>query len=219
MIKYFKVSIAFFNQLLFCDYIIIPILTFKSYLSTKAIRMKATLLASAWIILLVSCKEVSFKVPQPVGVKPLSEIPSSLQGQYLSIDAGTGEESDTLIIESWGYHFKDKDDNDWLGKGQISDSLVVKFYNDYYFVNFRSGEQWILRLIHQRPHGGIEFLSIDIQDETKRKEILKTISKEMSVKEIHKDEDTFYQISPTRAQLMKLINEGLFTGSGLSKIN
>lgn len=180
--------------------------------------MKAFLIASAWILLLASCKEVSFKVPQPVGVKPLATLPSSLQGAYLSIDDGTGEVSDTLIIESWGYHFKDKDEKDWLGKGQISDSLVVKFYEGYYFVNFKSGDQWVLRLIHQKPHGGIEFLSIDIQDETKRKEILKTISKEMAIKEIHKDEDTFYQIAPTRIQLMKLIKQGLFTGSELSKI-
>lgn len=180
--------------------------------------MKAILIGSAWAFLLVSCKEVSFKVPQPVGIKALTEIPTSLQGHYLAVDEGTGEESDTLIIESWGYYFKDKNDKDWLGRGQISDSLVVKFYEGYYFVNFKSGDQWVLRLIHQKPHGGIEFLSIDIQDETKRKEILKTISKKMSIKEIHKDEDTFYQIAPSRAQLMELIHQGLFTGSELSKI-
>lgn len=180
--------------------------------------MKTIVLVCAWALLLVSCKEVSFKVPQPVGIKPLTEIPPSLQGHYLAIDEGTGEESDTLVIKSWGYHFKDKNDKDWLGRGQISDSLVVKFYEDYYFVNFKSGDQWVLRLIHQVPRGGIEFLSIDIQDETKRKEILKMISKKMPIKEIHKDEDTFYQIAPTRPQLMALIKEGLFTGTELSKI-
>ena len=180
--------------------------------------MKAILIVFVWALLLVSCKEVSFKVPQPVGIKPLNEIPKGLQGNYIAVDQLTGEESDTLIIESWGCHFKGKIDKDWLGRGQLSDSLVVKFYKDYYFVNFKSGDQWVLRLIHQKSHGGIEFLSIDIQDETKRKEILKTISKEMNIKEIHKDEDTFYQIAPTRSQLMDLIKQGLFTGSELSKI-
>lgn len=180
--------------------------------------MKTVLLALTWISLLVSCKEVSFKVPQPVGINPLSEIPASLQGNYLSRSEESGEDSDTLIIESWGYHFKDKEDNDWLGSGHLSDSLVIKFYQNYYFVNFKSGDQWVLRLVKQKPHGGIEFLSIDIQDETKRKEILKAISKKMSVKEIHLDEDTFYQIAPTQAQLMDLIQQGLFTGSELSKI-
>lgn len=180
--------------------------------------MKTICLPIACILLLVSCKEVSFKVPQPAGIKPLTEIPTSLQGQYLSQNEGTSADSDTLIIESWGYHFKDKNDNDWLGRGQISDTLVVKFYEDYYFVNFKSDGQWVLRLIKQKPHGAIEFLAIDIQDDIKRKDILKTISKKMSIKEIHRDEDTFYQISPTRDQLMNLIKQGLFTGSELSKI-
>lgn len=181
--------------------------------------MKSILIACVWVLLLVSCKEVSFKEPQPEGIKSLAEIPSALRGQYLSIDEGTGEASDTLIIESWGYHFKDKEDKDWLGRGQISDSLVIKFYNNYYFVNFKSGDQWVLRLVKQKSNGGIEFLSIDIQDETKRKNILKTISKKMEIKEIHKDDDTFYQIEPTRAQLMQLIKEGLFTGATLNKIS
>jgi hypothetical protein len=141
-----------------------------------------------------------------------------LQGHYLSYDEITGEESDTLIIESWGYHFKDKNDNDWLGAGHLSDSLVVKFYKNYYFINFKSGDQWVLRLIRQKSYGGIEFLSIDIQDDAKRKDILKKISKELEIKEIHRGEDTFYQIAPTSDQLMKLIDKGFFKGSELSKI-
>lgn len=168
--------------------------------------------------LLVACKEVSFKEPQPAGVKPLQEIPESLRGYYLSYDDRTGEESDTLIIESWGYHFKDKEDNDWLGRGHISDSLVVKFYKDYYFVNFKSGNQWVLRLIRQKSYGGIEFLSIDIQDDASRKEILRKIGRKLKIKEVHRGEDTFYQIAPTPQQLIELIEDGFFTGPELSKI-
>ena len=180
--------------------------------------MKTTLLILSWDMLLASCKEVSFVVPQPEGVARLKEIPLALQGHYLSYDEITGEASDTLIIESWGYHFKDKKDDDWLGSGHLSDSLVVKRYKDYYFVNFKSGNQWVLRLVRQNPSGGIAFLSIDIQDDARRKDILKKISKETTIKEIHRGEDTFYQISPTPAQLMRLIEEGFFTGSKLDKI-
>jgi hypothetical protein len=180
--------------------------------------MRTALLILFWAFLLAACKEISYQTPQPAGIKPLTEIPLSLQGHYLSYDEITGEESDTLIIESWGYHFKDKNDNDWLGAGHLSDSLVVKFYKNYYFINFKSGDQWVLRLIRQKSYGGIEFLSIDIQDDAKRKEILKRISKEITIKEVHRGEDTFYQIAPTPAQLMKLIDKGLFTGSELSKI-
>ncbi len=180
--------------------------------------MRTPLLILSWALLLASCKEVSFKPPQPIGIKSLDEIPATLQGHYLSYDEITGEKSDTLIIESWGYYFKDKKDDDWLGGGHLSDSLVVKSYKDYYFANFKSGDQWVLRLIHQKSFGGIEFLSINIQDDTKRKDILKKISKEMTIKEIHRGEDTFYQIDPTPTQLMKLIDKGFFTGPELSKI-
>ncbi len=180
--------------------------------------MRATFLTIIWASLLISCKEVSFTEPQPAGIAPLKEIPRNLQGQYLSYDEITGDESDTLIIESWGYHFKDKHDDDWLGGGHLSDTLVVKFYQNNYFVNFKSGDQWVLRLINQKSYGAIQFLSIDIQDDAKRKEKLRKISKKLSVKEIRDNEDTYYQIKPTPAQLMELIKEGYFTGPELSKI-
>lgn len=180
--------------------------------------MRICSLFAFWLILLISCKEVSFTEPQPAGIAPLKEIPKNLLGQYLSYDEITGDESDTLIIESWGYHFKDKEDDDWLGSGHLSDTLVVKFYQNYYFVNFKSGDQWVLRLINQKPHGGIQFLSIDIQDDARRKEMLRKVSKKLSVKEIRYNEDTYYQIQPTPAQLMELIKAGYFTGPELSKI-
>ncbi|MFZ1807363.1 MAG: hypothetical protein WAU36_09090 [Cyclobacteriaceae bacterium] len=180
--------------------------------------MRTTLLILFWALLLASCKEFSFKTPQPAGIKALTEIPSALQGHYLSFDEISGDESDTLIIEAWGYHFKDTNDKDWLGAGHLSDSLVVKFYKNYYFINFKSGDQWVLRLIRQKSYGGIEFLSIDIQDDAKRKEILKKMGKEVAIKEIHRGDDTYYQIAPTPDQLMKLIDKGFFTGSELSKI-
>lgn len=129
-----------------------------------------------------------------------------------------GENTDTLIVESWGYHFSDSKQKDWLGKGVLSDSLVVKFYKDYYFVNFRTGDQWVLRLIKQKPDGSIQFMSIRIGDDAKRKDILKKLSKRFTVKEIQRKDDTFYQINPTRDQLMQLIAEGLFEGDELRKL-
>jgi hypothetical protein len=165
-----------------------------------------------------SCKEVSFKEPQPTGITSLKSIPENLRGWYQGGDNNTKEDTDTLIIESWGYHFKDKDDKDWLGKGTLSDSLVIKFYQDYYFVNFRSGNQWVLRLVRQKANGTIEFLSIDIEDDAKQKEMLRKMSKKFKVTEIKKESDTFYQIAPTKEQLMQLIQEGYFTGIELHKI-
>ena len=169
-------------------------------------------------LFLSSCKEVSFKEPQPAGIAALNTIPEKLHGWYQAGDKVDKKDTDTLIVESWGYRFKDKDDKDWLGQGTISDSLVIKFYQDYYFVNFRSGNQWVLRLIKQKPSGAIDFLTIDIGDDAKRAEMLKKMSKKFKVTEVKKESDTFYQINPSKDQLMQLIKEGYFTGVELSKI-
>lgn len=171
----------------------------------------------SWSLLLYSCKEVSFREPQPAGVASLAEIPKLLHGYYVAIGE-KGNDTDTLIVESWGYHFRDTKEKDWLGKGVISDSLVIKSYQNYYFVNFRTGDQWVLRLIRQKPNGSIEFMSIPVSDDAKRKDILKKLSKKFPVKEIQKKDDTFYQINPTRDQLMQLIQEGFFTGNELAKV-
>lgn len=179
--------------------------------------MKPLSLIFVWALLLCSCKEVSFREPQPSGVIPLLEIPKALQGNYIGMDE-RGDDTDTLIVESWGYHLRDTDDKDWLGKGTLSDSLVIKYYQNYYFVNFRSGDQWVLRLVKQKPNGAIEFLSIPVSDDAKRKDILRKLSRKIGVKEIEKEGDMYYQINPTKEQLMDLIKDGFFSGSLLSKV-
>lgn len=180
--------------------------------------MKYILLAGFWAAMLWSCREVSFPETQPAGVTPLKEVPANLRGYFQTRDQTSGEFSDTLIIESWGYHIKDKNDKDWLNRGTLSDTLTVKFYIDYYFINFKSGNQWVLRLIKQHPNGDVEFLSIDLNDDAKRKDILKNLSKKLKVTEIKKQDDTFYQINPTPAQLIGLIKDGYFTGTKIHKV-
>lgn len=180
--------------------------------------MRLLILVLFWSMLLYSCKEITFREPQPAGIVPLKEVPLSLRGPYATRDKTTGEIGDTLIIESWGYHFKDKEDNDWLGNGRLSDTLVVKFYENYYFVNFKEGDQWVLRLVKEKSPGVLEFMSIDIQDDSKRKETLRKISRKVPIKQIDRNDDTFYQINPTPTQLMALIKDGFFTGIELRKI-
>lgn len=180
--------------------------------------MRLLMLITCWSLLLYSCKEVTFREAQPLGIAPLKVIPPELLGYYLTYDKLTGETGDTLIIESWGYHFKDKEDQDWLGKGVLSDSLIVKAYENYYFVNFKEDNQWMLRVIRKKSPAVLEFLSIDIQDDSKRREMLRKLSRKMTVKEIQRKDETFYQINPTPAQLMTLIKEGYFTGVELRKM-
>jgi hypothetical protein len=180
--------------------------------------MRLFILIFAWALLLASCKEVSYMEAQPAGVPALKEVPAKLQGTFQAYDQTTGDFSDTLIIESWGYHMRDKKDKEWLGKGTLSDTLVVKFYKNYYFINFKFNDQWVLRLIKQHPDGSFEFLSIDLQDDAKAKEKLAKISTKLKVTELKRKDDTYYQINPTTTQLMALINEGYFTGAKLTKI-
>lgn len=176
-------------------------------------------LAAFWTIIFASCKEVSFREPQPSGVKPLQEVPAALRGKYIPPNVPPGEQGDSLIIESWGYHFKDSNEKDWLNRGVLGDSLVLKFYQDYYFVNFRVGDQWVLRLIKQNTNGSLQFLSIDLQDDETSKQKLKKLSKKIKFTEVKRDDDTFYQINPTPSQLVTLINEGFFTGTTLERRN
>lgn len=170
-----------------------------------------------WSCLLYSCKEVSFREPQPAGVTALKEVPEALRGRYTGID-DQGNDTDTLVIESWGYHFKDPKENDWLGRGVLSDSLVLKYYQNIWFVNFRTGDQWVLRVIRPKSGDIVEFMNINVSDDSKRKDILKKLSKKFPVKEIQLKSDTFYQIAPTKEQLMQLIKEGFFSGSDLSRV-
>ena len=180
--------------------------------------MRFFVLIFALALLLASCKEVSFPVAQPAGVPALKDVPANLRGTFQIFDHKTGDFSDTLIIESWGYHMRDEKEKDWLGRGTLSDTLVLKVYKDYYFVNFKFNDQWVVRLIKQHPDGSFEFLSIDLQDDGKGREKLKKIGKKLKVTEIKKKDDTYYQIKPTPAQLMTLIKEGYFTGAKLTKI-
>jgi hypothetical protein len=180
--------------------------------------MRLLLLITFWSLLLYSCKEVTFVEAQPAGIAALKSIPSSLHGVYQTYDRQTGEVGDTLIIESWGYHFKDKEDQDWLGRGTLSDSLIVKFYDNCYFINFKDDNQWVLRLIRQKSPGVLEFMYIDIQDDSRRREILRKLSRKIEVKEIQNGDDTFYQINPTPSQLVALIKDGYFTGIELRKM-
>ncbi|MCU0419867.1 MAG: hypothetical protein MUC38_09430 [Cyclobacteriaceae bacterium] len=182
------------------------------------VRLKLIGLVLFWSVALYSCKEVSFPQTQPAGVAALAEVPAGLRGHYNAVDNVTREKGDTLIIESWGYRFTDKNDKDWLGRGVLSDSLVVKFYENVYFVNFKADNQWVLRLIRKKSTGDLEFLYLDIQSDEKRQELLKRLGKRLAIKEIKRQDDTFYQINPTPQQLMALINEGFFTAQRLEKM-
>jgi hypothetical protein len=180
--------------------------------------MRIAALVLFWTLLLYSCREVSYREPQPQGVQALKEIPQQLLGEYVGID-DEGKDTATLIVESWGYRFKDPGGKNWLGRGVISDSLVIKVYANYYFVNFRAQKDvWVLRVLKQRPSGDLEFMSINVNDDVKGKDMLKKLGKRFPVKEIKLNGDTFFQISPSKEQLVQLIKDGFFVKNDLDKV-
>jgi hypothetical protein len=179
--------------------------------------MKRCLLLFTLAGLLLACKEVSFPEPQPKGIASVAEIPPALRGQYLARESD-GSGGDTIVVEPWGYHLRDKNENDWLGQGRLSDSLVVKVHQNYYFVNFRANDQWVLRVIQRLPNGDLNFMMLDVENDEVRKPLLKKLGKFGPVKEVKHDDDTFYQINPSPAQLMQMIKEGYFKKETLERI-
>lgn len=175
-------------------------------------RLGFILLCCCWALLLFSCKEVSFTKAQPAGVAALHQLPESIWGEYQIRNSITGEMGDTIIIEPWGYRTKDVTGKDWLGAGRLSDTLVVKQYKNYYFVNFKEGDQWVLRLLNVKSPNVLELLSINLENKLVREQILERLNKNLKVKTVERGDYVFYQINPTPAQLMSLIKDDYFTG-------
>ncbi|HNR74906.1 MAG: hypothetical protein UZ12_BCD005001763 [Bacteroidetes bacterium OLB12] len=179
---------------------------------TNTMRFGFIMICICWTMLLLSCKEVSFPKAQPAGLAALPQFPESICGEYLIRNKATGEIGDTIIIEPWGYRIKDASEKDWLGAGRISDTLMVKQYQNYYFINFKEGDQWILRLLRVKSPRVLELLSINLQDDLECEQVLQKLGKKFIVKTLKQNDHTFYQINPTSAQLMSLIQENYFTG-------
>ena len=123
-----------------------------------------------FVLFLASCSEISYKEPQPKGIKNLTQVPSKLHGRYLILD--DGEQSDTLVVSATGYKLG-KDD-----LATLSDSLVMKYYKGYYFINMRSDYSWYLRVVKPLPNGNLSYMAMpEISDEHQGKEFRDLLSK------------------------------------------
>jgi len=84
----------------------------------------------------VACTEVPFKVPQPEGVKSLSAIPAKLHGTYQIEKNGTP--SGKMVVEANGYRIENDEYDQAPEVFLLSDSVVIKNYKGYYFINVRN---------------------------------------------------------------------------------
>ena len=83
----------------------------------------AVLLVSG--LLLISCTEIIFEEPQPLGAKSLNSIPKELQGKFSFLIL-----NEETLMEVGENYITGEDD-----KSYLSDSLIIKQIGDLYVVN------------------------------------------------------------------------------------
>lgn len=146
----------------------------------------------------VACTEISYKEPQPAGIKPLTKVPSRFHGKYIS-------DKDTVEFFEKGLRGKDEGKEEVL---YLSDSIVLKVYKREYYISYRDGNVWLLRILTQKKNGDL-FLSAMEEvpdDETKKKIFMEELSKETPIIQ----SNSHYIIDPTPKKLRSLIKKGFF---------
>jgi hypothetical protein len=170
-----------------------------------------------------ACKEISFEQPQPKGRKALTNIPKTLQGKYLPLTDDGKASQDTVIITARGYRFGYYDaaeravKNDRYEEGVLSDSLVLKSYKGYYFLNLNENPEWLLRVLKQERNGDLIYMTLE-EKNADFNDFLKKLSAVIKVDSVVTPNETLYQIDPTDNELMLLINKGFFSKSKLIRV-
>ena len=76
-------------------------------------------------LLLISCTEIIFEEPQPLGAKSLNSIPKELQGNFSFLIL-----NEETLMEVGENYITGEDD-----KSYLSDSLIIKQMGDLYVIN------------------------------------------------------------------------------------
>jgi carbonic anhydrase len=126
-----------------------------------------------------------------------------LHGTYIMTAVGDNSE-DTVFINSKGYRIASDKKESVLG-----DSLVLKQYKGYYFINVNEDPEWLMRVVKQEENGDLTYMSMDVE-EGSFNSLLKNLSQELPVDSLEVDGEKLYQIDPTPKQLIKLIRKGYF---------
>ncbi|MBX2965062.1 MAG: hypothetical protein KF845_02870 [Cyclobacteriaceae bacterium] len=164
------------------------------------------------LLFAVSCSEISYKEPQPKGVKSLAEMPGKLHGRYLVSDEEGS--TDTLIIFNKGYRIGNDE------AAALSDSLVLKYYKGFYFINIRDDVAWYLRIVKQEKNGDILYMAMpEATSEYKGGVFKDVLSRDIPVAETEVDGKVHYLIDPSPKKLVDLIRKGYFSEQVFKKIN
>ena len=184
--------------------------------------MKCLPVFLAAVLLMYSCKEVTFREPQPRGRRALTSIPEKLQGKYLTFQENGELSSDTVIVTRRGYRFgyfnkvvdSGREDYD---AGVLSDSLVLKSYRGYYFLNFYEDPEWLLRVVKQEKNGDLLYMVME-EEGVDFNDYVRKLSSEIAIDSVSGDDETLYYIDPSPSTLVELIGKGYFSKARLKKI-
>lgn len=152
-----------------------------------------------------ACKEISYREPQPKGKKSLSKVPASLHGRYLLPAENDSTTPDTIIIHETGYVVSGEPRD----KAVLSDSLVLKYYKGYYFMNMHEKPEWLLRVLRSEKNGDLVCLSMEADDKN-FKALITSLSKVIAIDSSEVNGKKLYQIDPTPKQLVRLLKHGHF---------
>jgi hypothetical protein len=165
------------------------------------------------LLFLAGCNEISFKEPQPRGKKTVKQIPKNMWGSYIPTDE-KGTPEDTLFITSTGYRVGHKPEDNFV----LSDSLVLKYYKGYYFINVQDDTEWFLRILKREKNGDLLFIHLGNGDEP-FSSYLNSLSSEIKIDSFEVGEKKLYQIDPTPQQLISIISKtGLVKQTMIKKV-
>lgn len=172
--------------------------------------------------LITGCKEITFREPQPKGKKALKANPKKIQGKYLAVEDDGEISKDTIVITENGYHVNYYETfaklvSGSLDQGTLGDSLVIKKYKGYYFLNFNEKPEWTLRVLHVEKNDDLILMALE-DDGLDFNSFVKKLAKEIQVDSFEVNDEMLYQIAPEPKQLINLIKKGYFSKSVLKKV-
>ncbi len=91
----------------------------------------------------------------------------------------------------------------------LGDSLVLKRYKGYYFVNINEDPEWLLRVIKREKNGDLTYMSMDTEDRPFN-DLVNDLAREVGIDSVELDDEKLYQIDPSPGELIKLIKKGYF---------
>lgn len=153
----------------------------------------------------------------------MNSVPLKLQGKYLPYQEDGELSKDTIVITQKGYRFGYFDEIPSSNhradyeEGLLGDSLVLKTFRGYYFLNIYENPEWLLRVIRQEKNGDLTYMTLE-QEGVDFNDYIRKLGYEMPIDSVAGNNETLYYIDPSPSQLLDLIGKGFLTKTSLKKV-